>query len=87
MVDRTQEKYYISPRCTPWNVDTYVIRSGIYNAIRTHSHQLSGRLLDIGAGHQPYRDFLLSKASIDEYVPLDLIDSQIQKTMADGPSR
>lgn len=45
----------------------YHARSGLHRAIRELAPELTGRLLDIGCGHQPYRELF----RLDAYVGLE----------------
>ena len=38
---------------------------------------MNGKLLDVGAGDQPYRDFIISSSNISEYCPLDLENNDL----------
>lgn len=58
----------------PWEIvfnPYYVIRRGLYRAIRDHAALARGRILDFGAGSSPYRQLF----HCDEYVPVDLESS------------
>lgn len=45
----------------------YIMRSGIYNAIRSRSSNIHGRVLDFGCGSKPYEPLF----ECDEYIGLD----------------
>jgi len=49
----------------------YFARKGLVNSISSLSHQLSGRMIDVGCGSKPYRSLF----NVDEYIGLD-IDSE-----------
>jgi len=49
----------------------YIVRRGLYVQIRRHAPQVSGRVLDFGAGSAPYRSLF----RCTEYVTLDLPSS------------
>jgi SAM-dependent methyltransferase len=71
---------YLAPRCTPANLDRFIIRSAILQALRDTLPRFSGRLLDVGCGHMPYRSLLSKPPSrIDTYIGLD-ISSEIYGT-------
>lgn len=64
---------YLCPRCTPANLDRFVIRSAILQALGETLPRFSGKLLDVGCGHGPYRTLLSEPPSrIDAYIGLDL---------------
>ncbi len=48
----------------------YLIRKGLYQAIKRHAHTLTGNVLDYGCGRQPYRDLL----SADRIIGIDVPD-------------
>ncbi len=52
--------------------DTYIIRNEIDLCIKKNVGQLQGKLLDIGCGRMPYRDFIKQHADISDYVGLDI---------------
>jgi SAM-dependent methyltransferase len=54
------------------NIDRYIIRSSIKNAIVQNMHIFNGRLLDIGCGKMPYKTFLFKNSQIKEYTGLDI---------------
>jgi SAM-dependent methyltransferase len=54
------------------NMDMYVIRTCIWNAVQKCAPQFNGHLLDVGCGRKPYREFLLSNHYITQYTGLDI---------------
>jgi SAM-dependent methyltransferase len=54
------------------NLDRYLIRSSIYNAIKFSLPNLKGNLLDIGCGKMPYKNFILENSSVHKYTGLDI---------------
>lgn len=54
------------------NLDRYLIRSSIYNAIKFSLPNFKGNLLDIGCGKMPYKKFIVENSSVDTYVGLDI---------------
>jgi len=54
------------------SIDRYVVRNSIKNALDNCMVQFKGRLLDIGCGKMPYKDYVLEKSNIKEYVGLDI---------------
>lgn len=54
------------------NLDRYLIRTSIYNAINSSLTNFKGTLLDIGCGKMPYKEFILANSSVDNYVGLDI---------------
>ena len=62
---------------TAENLDRFVVRTAIFEAIKEHLPDFKGKLLDMGCGRMPYKDFLFGHGQIKEYVGLD-IDGAIQ---------
>lgn len=54
------------------NIDRWIIRASIRDALREVYPRLSGRLLDAGCGKMPYKSELLSKSKVADYVGLDI---------------
>ncbi|NJN67990.1 MAG: class I SAM-dependent methyltransferase [Chloroflexaceae bacterium] len=64
---------FLSPRCTPTTLDTWLWRSAIVQALRETLPHFSGTLLDIGSGNQPYRPLVLAPPSrVSTYLALDI---------------
>ena len=53
-------------------LDLYYIRTSIFNAIKEHLACFKGRMLDIGCGKMPYREYIMSKSAVRDYVGLDI---------------
>jgi len=54
------------------NLDSYFIRTSILNAINENLSYFKGKLLDFGCGKMPYKEYILEKSSISEYIGLDI---------------
>jgi SAM-dependent methyltransferase len=54
------------------NVNLYVIRTCIWNAVQKCAPAFTGHLLDVGCGCKPYRSYLLDNKHIDQYTGLDI---------------
>jgi glycosyltransferase involved in cell wall biosynthesis len=54
------------------NLDKYLIRTSIFNAIKEILPQLKGKLLDIGCGKMPYRTYILKNSEVNNYAGLDI---------------
>lgn len=69
---------FLSPGLSIKNMDRYVMRAAILNALKASLPNFSGNLLDIGAGNHPYRELLTSpNSNISHYTPLDLKNSDL----------
>lgn len=67
-----QSDNFINIPFTVENLDRYLIRSSIYNAIKSSLPNFKGTLLDIGCGKMPYKEFIVENSSVNEYVGLDI---------------
>jgi SAM-dependent methyltransferase len=54
------------------NLDRYLIRKSIFDALKLALPFLSGQLLDIGCGKMPYKEYILENSEVDKYVGLDI---------------
>ncbi|HRO41222.1 MAG TPA: class I SAM-dependent methyltransferase [Flavipsychrobacter sp.] len=57
------------------NLDRYIARTAIFNALRNSLYQLDGELLDIGCGKMPYKGYILNNSSVTTYTGLDIEDA------------
>ena len=63
----------------PWfpNIDSFINRKQIFNHLKNSAPYFKGKLLDVGCGVMPYRSFLRAETKIDEYVGMDLANTEI----------
>ena len=61
------------------NVDNFYIRTSIQKALDRYLWVFSGKLLDVGCGEMPYREYVLSKSRVVEYVGCDIDNPTYQK--------
>lgn len=54
------------------NLDIFYIRNSIFNAIKLTKEDFKGKLLDIGCGKMPYKEFILKNSKVKKYVGLDI---------------
>lgn len=54
------------------NLDRYLVRTSIKNALDWSLPVLKGILLDAGCGKMPYKDYILKNSTVSEYVGLDI---------------
>ena len=54
------------------NLDTFLIRKSIFEALKKCLPPLKGKLLDIGCGKMPYKEFVLENSNVNQYVGLDI---------------
>jgi SAM-dependent methyltransferase len=62
---------------TTKNLDVYVVRKTILNAIKENLPKFQGQLLDVGCGKMPYRKYILEHSGTQKYVGLDLDNAHI----------
>ncbi len=74
------KREYLMPSCTPFNMDRYIIRQAIVNALKGELPKFSGTLLDVGCGFSPYKSLVLAPPShVANYIGLDLENNTYQK--------
>jgi len=56
------------------NLDSYYIRTSIFNSLKSSLKHFKGNLLDVGCGEKPYQNFILQNSSVEKYVGLDIED-------------
>jgi SAM-dependent methyltransferase len=63
---------FINIAFRPSNMDLFIVRRNILASIDKVIPQLKGKLLDAGCGKMPYREYILQRSDVDEYVGLDI---------------
>ncbi|MBN8575259.1 MAG: methyltransferase domain-containing protein [Candidatus Kapabacteria bacterium] len=63
---------FVSIPFSPNNLDRYFARKSILAALELSLTRLDGRLLDAGCGKMPYKNHILKKSSVQDYVGLDI---------------
>lgn len=71
------------PSLTPFSLDTFIIRTGLFAAVKRASNLFSGTLIDVGCGQMPYREFILAEGKVDRYIGLDLEHNDLYLTKPD----
>lgn len=66
------------------NLDRYFIRTSLFNIIKKHLSFFHGKLLDVGCGKMPYKQYILENSEINEYIGLD-IDTALEYDKAVKP--
>lgn len=63
----------------PWfpYVEMYIIRNKIWGHIKRSAPYFSGKLLDVGSGHMPYKSYIMECTGVQEYISMDLENSEI----------
>jgi len=65
-------KPFTNPKLTPFTLDTFVVRKSILQSVERAAQLFSGTVLDVGCGHMPYREIILSNPAVTKYIGLDL---------------
>ncbi len=65
------------------HIHLYPVRAGIVRALRESLPEMRGTVLDVGCGHSPYRELLLSAPRATRYVGLDLADHRSYENSPD----
>lgn len=68
---------FINVPFTKGNLDRYYIRTSIFKALMSNLPKFKGKILDIGCGKMPYKDYILKNSSVSEYVGLDIENALI----------
>jgi len=53
-------------------LDSYYIRTSIFNELKEALPFFKDKLLDIGCGKMPYRNYILDNSNVEEYIGLDI---------------
>lgn len=65
-------KDFIDIKLNVKNLDKYIIRSAIFNALKEVLINFNGELLDIGCGKMPYKNYILEHSAVSNYLGLDI---------------
>lgn len=63
---------------SPNTMDLFLIRSSIFNALKTFLPQCKGVLLDIGCGEMPYKEMIIKNSKITTYIGMDIENPKYQ---------
>ncbi|MEQ9424511.1 MAG: class I SAM-dependent methyltransferase [Cyclobacteriaceae bacterium] len=66
------DSQFINPKINRNNLDRYVIRDGIFKAVCEVLPHFGSKLMDVGCGKMPYKEFILKNSLVSEYVGLDI---------------
>ena len=59
------------------NLDTFFIRTKIFEFINSSCYLLTGNILDVGCGKMPYKKYILENSKATEYIGLDIDDALV----------
>jgi SAM-dependent methyltransferase len=65
---------------TAGNLDRYQVRVSILHALNEALPLFKGRLLDVGCGRMPYRQYILDNAKVSSYTGMDLHNALVYDT-------
>jgi len=54
------------------NIDNYIIKASIFEAIQSSMPYWKENVLDVGCGKMPYKEFILKHSNVTKYVGLDI---------------
>ena len=54
------------------NLDRAIVRTMIKSAIDSNMNSFKGKMIDVGCGKMPYKNYILKNSSLKEYVGLDI---------------
>lgn len=66
---------FVDVKLSKKNLDRYIIRRSIFVAIQDNLDKFKGKLLDVGCGKMPYRDYINANSGIVSYEGLDIDDA------------
>lgn len=69
--DKNKDQF-INIKFNIYNIQIYFIRKSIFSFIKNNLNKLEGKLLDVGCGKMPYKDFILKSSKITTYVGIDI---------------
>lgn len=63
---------FIGVKLKEASLDIFYVRKSIFEALKECCRDAHGKLLDIGCGKMPYRQYILSNSLVKEYIGLDI---------------
>lgn len=63
---------FIDISLTKSNLDIFYVRKSILKALKETLPHFEGKILDIGCGKMPYRNYILDNSKVTEYIGLDI---------------
>jgi SAM-dependent methyltransferase len=63
---------FVFPTLKSSNIDTYIIRRSIFDALNTNLYLFQGKLLDVGCGKMPYKNHILENTKVKTYHGIDI---------------
>jgi len=75
----TTNDLFLDPSLSIENMDIYIVRKSILNALTANISSFRGSLLDIGCGEMPYKQYILSHSKVEKYIGLDIENPTYQQ--------
>lgn len=69
---------YIDVPFNGTTLDIYIVRKSILEALNETLPVFSGKLLDVGCGRMPYRDYIIQHSAVHEYIGVDIESVEYQ---------
>ena len=74
-------RFYLDLSLNKETLQIYTVRKALFESIKQSTSVFSGKLLDIGCGQMPYRNYILENNNkVEEYIGLDIDNSTIHDT-------
>ncbi len=78
----TEYGEFLNPEMSIENMDKYLVRYSILNAIKNILPELKGVLLDVGCGEMPYKKLLTSfPSNVEKYIGMDIENPLYQQNI------
>lgn len=68
---------FFPDQLTKINLDTYVARASLIDALSSVLNLFDGDLIDVGCGKMPYKAFILNNSKVKSYTGLDIENARI----------
>lgn len=70
-------RQFSEPRLSPRSIPFYTARRKIIDFLFSEKCRFNGRVLDVGCGFSPYKNFLMEETETTDYIGIDLADSRL----------
>ena len=69
---KKQRDEFIDIKFSYFNMQVYFVRKSIFNSIKKNISIFKGKLVDVGCGKMPYKEYILKNSGVNSYVGLDI---------------
>ena len=81
---QTESDTFLAPKLYPANLDRYLIRKSILDALLSARDRLRGTMIDVGCGQMPYKSLLVEpRGYVTRYIGIDFAENPIHKNKPD----